>query len=566
MKKLLSAAAALVLASVALCQVSKYKDWPKSPEAYFLTPAEKQEWSQAHLRRGRREVHRGLLGQAGRGAVQGSDHAAHRRRRPAVQAAPPEGLRVGSRPDLHRAREPDQGVGGTRGRAAPPGHGRGELRARAPGNFEAESGPTAVVQTWIYAKDKFDPSWDVGEFQARISVDPQRGTDELHERRARQQGDREGRGAFDRRSRRRCRGRQAGRPPGGDRTGDRSSPAAAPPAPVAVALPAAPRAILEPLLKEPSRQAFQRLLGRRIPDRHRRAVLRLSDHRLRQEGRSRAPGMKLGGIVTREDGQEATSFWEDAAPVEHEGSGGYRQGRRPLDLASAPGSTPARSASSRPTAARPLASASTTFTISEKSSDFKVSPLILAAVLTPLTKRPDPTDAFVFGMEKPIRVEPQGNGLFKREDGLWYFFTVANPAVAAEAAAAAPPPADPAAAAAPAPDAAAKPAPMPRIMTRLGVLRDGKPAFQPTTLPAELQPLAPNFYANGSEIPLASFEPGYYTFTLNVRDLNAPRDSAAFKGVDRTGDFVVLMPDGALPPVPTPAAAKPTPKPKPKKS
>jgi hypothetical protein len=103
-------------------------------------------------------------------------------------------------------------------------------------------------------------------------------------------------------------------------------------------------------------------------------------------------------------------------------------------------------------------------------------------------------------------------------------------------------------------------------MTRLGVLRDGKPAFAPATLPAELQPLAPNLYASGSEIPLASFEPGYYTFTLNVRDLNAPRDSAAFKGVDRSGDFVVLMADGALPPVPTPAAAKPTPRPKPKKS
>jgi hypothetical protein len=102
-------------------------------------------------------------------------------------------------------------------------------------------------------------------------------------------------------------------------------------------------------------------------------------------------------------------------------------------------------------------------------------------------------------------------------------------------------------------------------MTRIGVLRDGKPAFQPATLPAELQPLGTNFYGSGSEIPLASFEPGYYTFTLNVRDLNAPRDSASFKGIDRTGDFVVLSPDGKMPPTATPIPPKATPTPRPKK-
>ena len=79
------------------------------------------------------------------------------------------------------------------------------------------------------------------------------------------------------------------------------------------------------------------------------------------------------------------------------------------------------------------------------------------------------------------------------------------------------------------------------------------------TSPAELQPLGPNYYASGSEIPLASFEPGFYTFTIHVRDLNAPRDSAAFKGIERKEDFVVLSADGSLPPKP---AAKPAPKPK----
>ena len=67
-------------------------------------------------------------------------------------------------------------------------------------------------------------------------------------------------------------------------------------------------------------------------------------------------------------------------------------------------------------------------------------------------------------------------------------------------------------------------------------------------------------YGAGSEIPLATFEPGWYTMTLNVRDLNAPRDSPAFKGVDRREDFVVLKPDGSLP---EKAAAKPAAKPRP---
>ncbi|MDQ5872729.1 MAG: hypothetical protein M3547_11070, partial [Acidobacteriota bacterium] len=89
--------------------------------------------------------------------------------------------------------------------------------------------------------------------------------------------------------------------------------------------------------------------------------------------------------------------------------------------------------------------------------------------------------------------------------------------------------------------------PKPRIMTRITVMRDGKEAFQPMTSPAELQPLGPSYYASGSEIPLASFEPGYYTFAIHVRDLNAPRDSAAFKGIERKEEFIVLNADGSLP-------------------
>ncbi|HEY6148443.1 MAG TPA: 2-oxoglutarate dehydrogenase, E2 component, dihydrolipoamide succinyltransferase, partial [Thermoanaerobaculia bacterium] len=128
----------------------------------------------------------------------------------------------------------------------------------------------------------------------------------------------------------------------------------------------------------------------------------------------------------------------------------------------------------------------------------------------------------------------------------------------------APAPAAPAAGGAPAasPAAPAADAPKPRIMATIGVLRDGKPAFAPNTSPAEMQPLGPGYYATGSEIPLSSFEPGYYTFTLKVRDLNAPKGTPANTGIDRSEDFIVLKPDGTAPE--KKAAAAPTPAPKPK--
>ena len=46
------------------------------------------------------------------------------------------------------------------------------------GSSPFEQSP-AVVSTWTYAKDRFDPSLGLGELRVRISVDPQRGTDEI---------------------------------------------------------------------------------------------------------------------------------------------------------------------------------------------------------------------------------------------------------------------------------------------------------------------------------------------------------------------------------------------------
>ena len=44
MKKLLLVLAGLAISVSALANLTKYKDWDKGPEAYFLTPAERAEW------------------------------------------------------------------------------------------------------------------------------------------------------------------------------------------------------------------------------------------------------------------------------------------------------------------------------------------------------------------------------------------------------------------------------------------------------------------------------------------------------------------------------------------
>ena len=45
MKKALLFFAGVAMTSLALAQLSKYKDWAKSPEAYYQTPSEREEWS-----------------------------------------------------------------------------------------------------------------------------------------------------------------------------------------------------------------------------------------------------------------------------------------------------------------------------------------------------------------------------------------------------------------------------------------------------------------------------------------------------------------------------------------
>ncbi len=589
MKRVLIAAVGLAVAAIGLAQLSKYKDWAKSGEAYFLTPAEKEEWSRVHtddeaasfiasywVKRDpnpstaanefRDEINRRIA------AADEQFKMRSKRGSETVRGRLLVTLGLPSRVSSQRAQE--SAVQDTGGLTAP------TIDTRS-SSFEASP---AVVQTWTYTKDKFDPALGLGELKVRINIDPQRGTEDLM-----------GSGAVDRAIAKIAEksivsgatsvaatapavppaatgapaaaappapssGTGAGTAPAAPPAAPPAAAAAAPPAPAAaVAIPAAARSVLEALSRDAKGEGmfwsgeFRSVTGE--------PFYAMQFYVTAEQA---AQPLKFGGIVWNDAKQTVASYWEDANFIDVK-SGPRTDKVYDRSVALGPGSYRGAFGLFPAADAAPLATASADFKLESRAGEFGVSQLILANTLTPLTKRPAPTDPFVFGMEKPIKVEPKGDRQFAKEDSLWYFYTVSNPVLPVAAAAPAPTPAPapttPAPATTPgaAPAAPAAPEVKPRIMTRISVLRDGKDAFQPLTQPAELQLLGPAYYASGSEIPLASFEPGYYTFSIQVRDLNAPRDSAAFKGLERKQDFVVLNADGTLPPRPKPAAAKPKP-------
>ncbi len=576
MKRAIMAGVGLAFTALSLAQPVTHKDWGKSAEAYFLTPAEKEAWSKVanddeaskfiEQYWAKRDTNPATAANEFRDDVKRRIAAADeqfkmRSRRGSETSRGRLLVTLGLPTRVSTARAAAGGLDDTGGVTAP------SIDTRAT-PFE-QSG--AVVSTWTYAKDRFDPSLGLGELRVRINVDPQRGSDEIL-----------GAGAVEKAIARAAEKSivtsapapvaavapsvpPAATGPGSTATAPAPAPAAAaagaaaPPAAASAppsAAPAAPAAApAAPPASAPAGTLVtlpaevQTALDTALKNSKVEGAFWSGQFRSMTSepfyafqfyvpsDKASAP-LKFGGLVWNEANQPVASYWEDAALTDiKSGTRTDKVFDRSVALPSgnyrgAFGLFPASGGAA-------VATASSTFRLEAKPGEFGVSPLILANTLTPLTKRPGPTDPFVFGVEKPIKVEPKGDRQFAKEDSLWYFYAINDPTVAAATPAA---PATPGAAAAP---AAAEP--KPRIMTRITVMRDGKEAFQPMTSPAELQPLGPSYYASGSEIPLASFEPGYYTFTIQVRDLNAPKDSAAFKGIERKEDFVVLNADGTVP-------------------
>jgi GWxTD domain-containing protein len=138
-----------------------------------------------------------------------------------------------------------------------------------------------------------------------------------------------------------------------------------------------------------------------------------------------------------------------------------------------------------------------------------VSPLILSNNVFPMTESQAPTDPFSFG---GVKVVPKADQTFHASDELWYFFELRNPGLAE-----APPPAD-----GTVPVTAA--AGTPKIQLKIdveGTETAGKKRkfTQPLReVSAPEMKGVPGHYGVGEAIPLASFAPGDYTFTIKVLD------------------------------------------------
>lgn len=508
MKTIVVAFAGLTLAAGLLAELVRYKDWEKSPEAYFLTPSERSEWKALSTDA---ETDRFV--------------ALYWARRGGEPFQQDISRRIAAADQQFKLPHYSRGADSVRGRLLIV-LGRPSKVVQRPAG---EGGPGvtleegAVFYTWVYDKDQLSRLGLPG-LEAQVVVDPRRGVDTLPNP------------APVEKALATAAEKSIVNP--GATIASKSVP---PPAIPAMPLPAAARASL---LAAPDKGAGDASFWSgvfRSPSGDRFLAVQFylpSDKPVFSSG---AP-LRLGGVVSDAGGKEVATFWEDAAFAEVAEAG---RKDRVLDrsVALPPGDYRGVFALFAAEGESPVTSSSVSFQLDPKSSDFGVSPLILSNGLFPQTKRPGPTEPFVFGTEKPIKVEPKGDHLFSSQDSLWYFYAIENPVAPAAAGETAP----------------AAEAPKPRIMTRVAVEKDGRDAFRPSTAPAELVELGPGYYSAGVEIPLGSFEPGYYTFGITVRDLNAPRGSPGNSGIQRKQDFVVLMPDGSLPPKP---AAAPTPKPK----
>lgn len=121
------------------------------------------------------------------------------------------------------------------------------------------------------------------------------------------------------------------------------------------------------------------------------------------------------------------------------------------------------------------------------------SPLILSNNVYPLTEAQAPDAPFTFG---GVKVIPKADRTFRKADELWYFVELLNPGVAELAAGGA----------------------APKVQVRIDVEGPKKMIEPPRVVEATPMKGVPGHYGLGSAIPLATFPPGEYRFTVKVID------------------------------------------------
>ena len=175
MKKALIAAVGLAFAAVSLAQLSKYKDWGKSAEAYFLTPAEKEAWSKVGTDEqaekfiadywARRDPNPATAANefrdnVGRRIAAADEQFKMRTKRGSETNRGRLLVTLGLPSRVSTERAQDRAVDDSGGVTAP------AIDTRA-GLFDASP---AVIMTWTYGKEKFEPALGLNEVRVRINV------------------------------------------------------------------------------------------------------------------------------------------------------------------------------------------------------------------------------------------------------------------------------------------------------------------------------------------------------------------------------------------------------------
>ncbi len=411
-------------------------------------------------RRGRREVHRALLGEAGsqpRHAperVPGRGGPQDRGRGPAVQdVALQAGRRLRPRPAPHRARDAEpRGAAAARTDTTRRRPSRRVASSRAPrARTGAAPMKAQMISLWTYDKDKLAP-FGLSTLQARIIVDQRRGVDSL-------QNSGEVEKAIATAAQKSivnpnatvtaasaaaataAAATAASAPAGAGAApaapaGRAKPPAGAPAAPGGAAAAPAPRRrgraarprrrlpLRSPRCPRPRSPRSPRSTPRprrtrpsgRAPSAPPRAIRswRCSSTFRRTSPPSRRPRCTSAeSSPTRPARRSAPTGRRRRSP---------RSPRGPARTASStsrsccrPESTRAPSGCSPSEGQPPVAASTVSFQLPEKSTEFEVSPLLLSNGIIPLTKRPGAADPFVFGSDKPMKVEPKGDRHFSKQ-------------------------------------------------------------------------------------------------------------------------------------------------------
>jgi GWxTD domain-containing protein len=452
------------------------EDWSKSPEAYFLTDDERQEWEALRSRESRQSfIERYWLKRdpsPGTGGNEFQDLVRARIR--TADARYPVGKKVGSRSS--------QGfvfiVFGTPARVQQ----RHQAPLERPRNIELGDNPTAVglvegnetTITWNYDRErtpKLLEALSIPNLTVSFVVEPNRNKDELQNP-----------GLINDYREKLARSTIVN--PDLVPAGAAPMPAAAAPAVRAAGQPlsAAIRALLEkaPPLgtledeKKPvfgsavlwgTRESPQTLTWIFLPGKESPASAKLTFHAL---VRPEAGG---ADVVTGSEPAEVS----EALPV----AGSGRVLIRRFDLP--PGNYSAALAVTD--GDRPVASATLPLRVPAPDSPLAASSLLVSAGVGAPKSGAEP--AFQFG---PVEVLPRADAAFSRSESLWYFVQLANVSDAE------------------------------KVTHELRLRHGAATVAAKAASPAKLESIAPGRYALGYEIPLAGLEPGSYVLYLTVRD------------------------------------------------